>query len=58
MGQTHVMQHAPKLLEHIQEGRVDPTFLITHRESLHDAPALCGTFGDTKDDCVKVVLTP
>jgi len=58
MGQTHVMQHAPTLLEHIQEGRIDPTFLITHRGKLEDAPDLYETFRDKKDDCVKVVLTP
>ncbi|SHE80129.1 Threonine dehydrogenase [Loktanella atrilutea] len=58
MGQTHVMQHAPKLLEHIQEGRIDPTFLITHRGSLADGPDLYKQFRDKKDDCVKVVLTP
>ncbi len=39
MGQTDVMAHAPTLLGHIQEGRIDPTFLITHRGPLADAPA-------------------
>ena len=58
MGQTHVMRHAPTLLDHIQEGRIDPTFLITHRGALADAPALYETFRDKKDDCIKVVLTP
>ncbi len=58
MGQTDVMKHAPTLLEHIQEGRIDPTFLITHRGGLEDAPALYKTFRDKKDDCIKVVLTP
>lgn len=58
MGQTHVMQHAPALLEHIQEGRIDPTFLITHRGSLSDGPDLYKQFRDKKDGCVKVVLTP
>jgi threonine dehydrogenase-like Zn-dependent dehydrogenase len=58
MGQTHVMQHADKLLDHIREGRIDPTFLITHRGTLDQAPALYETFRDKKDDCVKAVLTP
>lgn len=58
MGQTHVMKHAPTLLEHIQEGRIDPTFLITHRGSLSDGPDLYKQFRDKKDECVKVVLTP
>jgi threonine dehydrogenase-like Zn-dependent dehydrogenase len=58
MGQTHVLKHAPTLLEHIEEGRVDPTFLITHRAPISDAPGLYETFRDKKDDCIKVVLTP
>ncbi|MGB3556724.1 MAG: zinc-dependent alcohol dehydrogenase [Jannaschia sp.] len=58
MGQTHVLQHTPTLLEHIQEGRIDPTFLITHRGKLDEAPAMYETFRDKKDDCIKVVLTP
>ena len=58
MGQTHVLKHAPTLLGHIEEGRIDPTFLITHRGALDDAPVLYETFRDKKDECVKVVLTP
>ena len=58
MGQTDVMRHAPTLLDHIQEGRIDPTFLITHRGPLADAPELYETFRDKKDDCIKVVLKP
>ncbi|PRY93467.1 threonine dehydrogenase-like Zn-dependent dehydrogenase [Hasllibacter halocynthiae] len=58
MGQTHVLQHTDVLLDHIREGRVDPTFLITHRGKLGDAPDLYETFRDKKDDCIKVVLTP
>ena len=58
MGQTHVMHHAPTLLDHIQEGRIDPTFLITHRGSLSDGPDLYKQFRDKKDECVKVVLKP
>ena len=58
MGQTHVLQHAQTCLDHIVEGRVDPTFLITHRAALADAPALYETFRDKKDGCVKVVMQP
>ncbi|CAM4131159.1 zinc-dependent alcohol dehydrogenase [Palleronia rufa] len=58
MGQTHVLQHTDTLLNHIREGDVDPTFLITHRGTLADAPALYDTFRDKKDDCIKCVLTP
>ena len=58
MGQTHVLKHAPTLLKHIEEGDVDPTFLITHRAPLDDAPELYKTFRDKKDGCIKVVLKP
>ena len=58
MGQTHVMKHAPTLLKHIEEGDIDPTFLITHRAALGDAPELYETFRDKKDGCIKVVLQP
>ena len=58
MGQTHVLKHAPTLLKHIEEGDVDPTFLITHRAGLDEAPELYETFRDKKDGCIKVVLTP
>jgi threonine dehydrogenase-like Zn-dependent dehydrogenase len=58
MGQTHVMRHAPKLLSAIEAGEVDPTFMITHRGTLEDAPELYETFRDKKDGCIKCVLTP
>ena len=58
MGQTHVLKHAPTLLKAIEAGEVDPTFLITHRAALADAPQLYETFRDKKDGCVKVVMQP
>jgi threonine dehydrogenase-like Zn-dependent dehydrogenase len=58
MGQTHVLKHAPRLLRHIEEGEVDTTFMITHRGTLSDAPALYETFRKKEDGCVKCVLTP
>ena len=55
-GQTHVHRYLPKLLRHIENGDIDPSFVITHRASLDDAPAMYKTFRDKKDGCVKVVL--
>jgi threonine dehydrogenase-like Zn-dependent dehydrogenase len=46
------------LLAHIEAGRLDPTFVITHRLSLDEAPQGFDTFKHKEDDCVKVVLTP
>jgi threonine dehydrogenase-like Zn-dependent dehydrogenase len=57
-GQCHVHRYMRPLLEHIQNGDIDPTFLITHRMRLDDAPDGYDTFKHKRDDCVKVVLTP
>lgn len=56
-GQTPVQKYALGLLGKIERGELDPTFLITHRLSLDDAPAAYRLFRDDKD-VVKVVLTP
>ncbi|MDT7778235.1 MAG: hypothetical protein QOC99_747 [Acidobacteriota bacterium] len=58
MGQTHVHRYLRPLLERIEQGQIDPSFLITHRLSLSDAPEAYKMFRDKQDDCVKVVLTP
>ena len=56
-GQTHVKRFLEPLTEMIQDGRIDPTFLITHRSSaLENGPDLYKTFRDKKDGCVKVVF--
>jgi len=56
-GQTHVLRYLEELSKLIQEGKIDPTFLITHRsQSLADGPELYKTFRDKKDGCVKVVF--
>lgn len=57
-GQTHVRRFTHKLLQHIQEGDLDPRFVITHRMKLEDAPAAYRMFRDKTDHCVKVVLHP
>ena len=56
-GQTHVKRYLEKLTKLIQDGTIDPSFLITHRSSnLADGPDLYKTFRDKKDGCVKVVF--
>ncbi len=57
-GQTHVNRWTDDLLRRIEEGQIDPSFVITHRAKLEDGPALYKTFRDKEDGCVKVVLTP
>lgn len=57
-GQTHMMRYMRPLLERVQQGEIDPTFVITHRLKLDEAPAAYRTFRDKQDGCIKVVLTP
>jgi threonine dehydrogenase-like Zn-dependent dehydrogenase len=58
MGQTHVQKYTRKLLGLIEEGKIDPSFVITHRVSIDDAPEMYRVFRDKQDDCIKVVLRP
>jgi threonine dehydrogenase-like Zn-dependent dehydrogenase len=58
MGQTHVQKYMPKLLDHIEKGDIDPTFVITHRLRLVDAPKAYRMFKKKQDQCIKVVLRP
>lgn len=58
MGQTHVHRYMPKLLEYIREGEIDPSFLITHRRPLVEAPEMYRIFKEKEDECIKVVLKP
>jgi len=58
MGQTPVQRYLPALLKRIENGEIDPSFVITHRASLEGGPDLYKTFRDKKDGCVKVVLKP
>ncbi len=58
MGQTHVHRYLGPLLERIEAAQLDPSFVITHRVSLDDAPAMYRTFREKEDGCVKVVIKP
>jgi threonine dehydrogenase-like Zn-dependent dehydrogenase len=56
-GQCHVHRYMKPLLERIERGEIDPTFIITHRMKLEDAPKGFDLFMHKEDDCMKVVLT-
>jgi threonine dehydrogenase-like Zn-dependent dehydrogenase len=58
MGQTHVPKYHKMLLEHIEKGDIDPSFVITHRLPLEEGPKAYKTFRDKDDGCIKVVLKP
>ena len=57
-GQTHVQHYMPLLLEKIVSGEIDPSFVISHRLSLDEAPHGYEIFRDKKEACTKVVLRP
>ena len=58
MGQTHMMRYMAPLLDRVAKGEIDPSFVITHRVYLDDAPQAYRMFRDKRDDCVKVVMRP
>ncbi len=58
MGQTHMHKFMRPLLARIQNGDIDPSFVITHRMKLDDAPKGYETFKHKEDDCIKIVLKP
>jgi threonine dehydrogenase-like Zn-dependent dehydrogenase len=57
-GQTHVNRWTDDLLRRIEEGQIDPSFVITHTVDLAEGPEMYKTFRDKKDGCIKVVLKP
>ena len=58
MGQTHVNRWSDDLLRRIEEGQIDPSFVITHKTSLEEGPEMYKVFRDKQDSCIKVVLKP
>ncbi len=58
MAQTPVQHYLPKLLQRIEAGEIDPSFVITHHAKLEDGPEMYKTFREKADGCVKVVLKP
>lgn len=58
MGQTNMHSYMPRLLSAIEEGKIDPRFVISHRLKLDDAPDAYDKFNTEKNDWRKVVLTP
>jgi threonine dehydrogenase-like Zn-dependent dehydrogenase len=58
MGQTHVHRYLRPLMDRIENGEIDPSFIITHRLPLTDAADAYKLFKQRRDGCVKVVLRP
>ena len=57
-GQCHVQKYMKPLLERIQKGEIDPSFVITHTLPLDQAPEGFEMFNDKNDYCIKIVLKP
>jgi threonine dehydrogenase-like Zn-dependent dehydrogenase len=57
-GQTHMMRYMKPLLERIENGDIDPSFVISHRLPLDEAPRAYKVFRDKREHCTKVVLDP
>ena len=58
MGQCHVNRWTDDLLKRIEDGQIDPSFVVTHTAPLEQGPELYKTFRDKQDSCIKVVLKP
>lgn len=58
MNQASVKRHLPKLIEHVQAGRIRPSDIITHRLPLEEVAEGYHLFSSKLDDCIKVVLLP
>jgi threonine dehydrogenase-like Zn-dependent dehydrogenase len=57
-GQTHMMKYMKPLLDRIERGEIDPSFVISHRVPIDKAPEMYQIFRDKEDHCTKVVLDP
>ena len=58
MGQTHMHTYMPKLLKTIEEGKIDPSFMISHRIGIEQAPEMYKTWRDKQDRVTKIVIDP
>jgi threonine dehydrogenase-like Zn-dependent dehydrogenase len=58
MGQTHVHKYMRPLLQHIENGEINPSFMITHTMDLTQATQAYKMFNEKTDNCIKVVLKP
>ncbi|HZV61011.1 MAG TPA: zinc-dependent alcohol dehydrogenase [Methylophilaceae bacterium] len=58
MNQASVKRHLPRLIEHIQAGRIEPKQIITHRLPLEEVADAYHIFANKLDNCIKTVLIP
>jgi threonine dehydrogenase-like Zn-dependent dehydrogenase len=58
MGQTHMHKYMKPLLERIEKGQVDPSYIISHRITLDQVPKMYEVWRDKKDHVTKIVIDP
>ncbi len=58
MGQTDMHKYMKPLLETIEQGRIDPSFMISHRIGIEQAPDMYKTWRDKQDQVTKIVIDP
>jgi threonine dehydrogenase-like Zn-dependent dehydrogenase len=58
MGQTHMQRYLKPLLERVERGEIDPSFVITHRITLDEVPEMYRVFREKEQGCIKVVIDP
>lgn len=58
MGQTHMHKYLKPLLKTIEDGKIDPSFLISHRIGIEEAPAMYKIWRDKLDAVTKIVIDP
>lgn len=56
-GRTHTQRYLRPLLKRIKNGEIDPSFVVTHRLKLGEAPRGFATFNNKQDGCIKIVMT-
>jgi threonine dehydrogenase-like Zn-dependent dehydrogenase len=58
MGQTNMHNYMKPLLERIEKGQIDPTYIISHRVTLDQAPKMYEIWRDKKENVTKIVIDP
>ena len=58
MAQTPVQHYLPALMQRIEKGEINPSFVVTHTVNLEQGPAMYKTFRDKQDGCIKVMMKP
>jgi threonine dehydrogenase-like Zn-dependent dehydrogenase len=58
MGQTHMHKYLQPLLDHVQKGDIDPSFIISHRITLNQVPEMYDTWLKKQDHVTKIVIDP